>query len=431
LRIAIVDPALVDNTGHYLNYALSLKDEFEARGHFVRLFGHLNTKADLKRDFIVEPVFRLGYYPTESTGIEVIYPHTLPRWLTARYSLIKRCIPHRPWRRRLRSALNGEILVRQMVHDFRLLDTLMRFTHNDLLLLNSMNAIGALGLARWLGRLQYARRPVTILILHYAAQREATDSSSAIVHWRSFFAETRALLSEKRILVVADTMELARDFETIGQRTVTTLPIPHSGAATKTPRIKQQAGQPIILVYAGIATRTKGFHLLPKIINALGELIERGQISVRIQVNILDPSPEVHCAAADLRTLNVELIDGPLEPEAYYGLLASADVLLQPHDPAYYRMQSSGVFTEGRAAGLIAIVPARTTMAEEISRNGGGVAVDEWTATAYARAIRHCVANFERLASEARATARGWKKLHSAEGLTLALNSILPPTHQL
>ena len=317
-----------------------------------------------------------------------------------------------------------------MVHDFRLLDALMHFTRDDLLLLNSMNAIGALGLARWSGELPHARRPVTILILHYAAQREASESSSAIGRWRSFFAETRATLTEKQILVVADTLELARDFETIGQRTVTTLPIPHSGAATRTPRIKQ-AGQPIILVYAGIATRTKGFDLLPKIINALGELIERGQISIRIQVNILDPSPEVHRAVADLRMLDVELIDGPLESEAYYGLLASADVLLQPHDPAYYRMQSSGVFTEGRAAGLIAIVPARTTMAEEISRSGGGVAVDEWTATAYSRAIRHCVANFDRLASEARATAREWKKLHSAEGVRLALNSILPPTHQL
>ena len=94
-------------------------------------------------------------------------------------------------------------------------------------------------------------------------------------------------------------------------------------------------------------------------------------------------------------------------------------------------MQSSGVFTEGRAAGLIAIVPARTTMAEEISRAGGGIAVDDWTAAAYVRAIRCCVANFDRLASEAHVAARTWKKLHSAQGLRLALNSILPPTHQL
>ena len=130
----------------------------------------------------------------------------------------------------------------------------------------------------------------------------------------------------------------------------------------------------------------------------------------------MESSAEVRSAVAELRTLKIDLIDGPLESEAYYDLLASADILLQPHDPAYYRMQSSGVFTEGRAAGLITIVPAETTMAEEISRTGGGIAVDDWTADAYVRAIRHCVANFDQLATEARTTARSWKKLHSRGG---------------
>lgn len=317
-----------------------------------------------------------------------------------------------------------------MIADFSLLNSKMQFTNQDLLILNSMNAIGARGLARWLGKLRPDRRPVAILILHYVAQREASDSSSAIGRWRKFFAQTRAAGLERRILIAADTIELARDFEAIGQRAVTILPIPHSGAASETPRNKR-AGEPLALVYAGIATRTKGFDLLPKIIEGLSDLIERGQIAFRVQANILDQSVEVQSAVADLIKLKIDVIEGPLESRAYYDLLANADILLQPHDPAYYRMQSSGVFTEGRAAGLIAIVPARTTMAEEVSRTGGGIAVDEWTATAYARAVRFCVANFDRLATEAHAAARAWKKFHSAEGLRLALNAILPPTHQI
>ncbi len=307
---------------------------------------------------------------------------------------------------------------------------MMQFTRNDLLLLNTMIATSALGFLRWLRELPPDRRPIAILILHYVAQREASDSSSAIGRWERFFAETRAAGLERQILIATDTSELANDFAAIGQRTVAILPIPHTDFATRTPPIKQ-AGQPLTLVYAGIGTQTKGFGLLPKIVKGLTDLIERDQIAVRIQVNIVESSAVVRSAVAELRTFNIDLIEGPLESEAYYALLASADLLLQPHDPAYYRMQSSGVFTEGRAAGLITIVPAGTTMAEEISRTGGGIAVDDWAADAYVRAVRHCVANFDQLATEARATARSWKKLHSAEGVTLALNSILPPTHQL
>jgi hypothetical protein len=430
LRIAIADPALIDNTGHYLNYARSLKDELQSCGHSVRLFGHLDSNDALKRDFGVEPAFSLGYYPSELTGINSIYPDSLPPWLTAGYSLIKRCAPRRPWRRRLRSALNGKILVRRMFDDFRSLHSMMQFTHNDLMLLNSMNAIGALGLARWLRELPHDRRPIAILILHYAAQREVHDSSSAIGRWRKFFAETRAGQLERQILIAADTTELASDFEAIARRTVAIVPIPHSGAPARKPPIKK-AGPPLTVVYAGIGTMTKGFDLLPEIIGGLADLVERREIAFRIQANILDSSADVRRAVTDLRTLKIELIEGPLESGAYYDLLANADILLQPHDPAYYRMQSSGVFTEGRSAGLIAIVPAQTTMAEEISRTGGGIAVGDWTPAAYAEAIRDCVADFDRLASEAHAAARAWKKLHSAEGLRLALNTILPPTHQL
>ena len=271
---------MVDNTGHCLNYALSLANEFRSRQHFVRLFGRLNSTDVLKQKFGVEPAFSLGYYHSKSTGLSSIYPESPPRWLKASYSLIRGCIPRRTWRRRLRSNLNMEILFRQTARDFRLLNSMMQFTHNDLLLLNTMIATSALGFLRWLRELPPDRRPIAILILHYVAQREASDSSSAIGRWERFFAETRAAGLERQILIAADTSELADDFATIGQRTVAILPIPHTDFATRTPRINQ-AGQPLTLVYAGIGTQTKGFGLLPKIIEGLAELIERDQIAVR------------------------------------------------------------------------------------------------------------------------------------------------------
>jgi glycosyltransferase involved in cell wall biosynthesis len=193
----------------------------------------------------------------------------------------------------------------------------------------------------------------------------------------------------------------------------------------------KNSGQPLTVVYAGVGTETKGFHLLPEIIGKLSDLVERGEIAFRIQANILDRSADMVRAVTNLRKLKIELIEGPVEPAAYYDLLSNAGILLQPHDPSYYKIQSSGVFAEGRAAGMVAVVPAQTTMAQEISRAGGGIAVGGKTDGAYADALRYCVDRFDQLASEARDAAPAWRTLHSPGGFTKALNSILPPSHQL
>ncbi len=429
MRLVIADPALIDNSGHYLNYALSLNDELRRRGHGVRLFGHRGVSAAVRRDFGVEPAFSIGFFESDLAGAKSIYPDGPPSWFGAACAAINVCTPRRRWRRRLRSALTGKILLRRTLDDFRSLHAKMQFTQQDVMLLNSANAIGARGLVHWLQEMPDERRPVVILVLHYAAQREAYNHSSAIERWRSFFAETRTARLESKTLLAADTAELADEFAAIGGRPVAVVPIPHAGIGGR-PSGKS-AGRPLAVVYAGVGTATKGFHLLPEIIAGVADLVACGKIAFRIQANILDATADMRRAIARLKELNVELIDGSLASVAYYGLLADADILLQPHDPAYYRMQSSGVFAEGRGAGLVAVVPARTTMAEEIARTGGGVAVDDWTAAAYADAVRYCVANFDRLAAQARAAAPAWKKFHSAEGLRRVLNSILPPTHQL
>jgi hypothetical protein len=430
MRIAIAAPALMDNTGHNLNYALSLTDEFRSRGHSVSLFGNLHLSATLRWKFGVEPIFSVGFYESDLTGVKLMHPDGRPFWLTAAYSLLNIIVPRRSWRRRLRSALNGTLLVRQTDRDFRSMHAMMQFTNQDLLLLNGVNAIFALGFTRWLSGLPHDRRPFTILIVQYAAQREAYDHSCAIGRWRTFFAERRAAKLESKILFIADTTELARDFETISGPTIMVAPIPHGSNIAGRPPLRK-AGHPFTVVYAGVGTETKGFHLLPEIVEGVADLMERGEIAFRIQANILDHSADMLRAIAILRKLKIELIEGPVEPTAYYDLLTNAAILLQPHDPSYYQLQSSGVFAEGRGAGLVAIVPAQTTMAQEISRAGGGVVVGGRTAGAYVDALRYCVHHFGQLASEARDAAPIWRNIHSPKGFTKALNAILPPTHQL
>ena len=110
-------------------------------------------------------------------------------------------------------------------------------------------------------------------------------------------------------------------------------------------------------------------------------------------------------------------------------MLAGADILIQPHNPAYYATQTSGVFAEARAFGVVAVVPAGTWMAQEIEQRGGGVIVEDQTAAAYTDAIRLGVAQLKRLKEEARRAARAWHELNSPAGFVAALNSILPRSH--
>jgi glycosyltransferase involved in cell wall biosynthesis len=118
------------------------------------------------------------------------------------------------------------------------------------------------------------------------------------------------------------------------------------------------------VVFAGGARAEKGYAALPEAIEAVA-----GRARFTLQSGPVDAAsdPLVQRAHRRLRGMagaQVRLLETALEPEAYAALLASADLLLLPYDPAAYGPRSSGILAEALALGIPAVVPGGCWMAE-------------------------------------------------------------------
>ena len=150
-----------------------------------------------------------------------------------------------------------------------------------------------------------------------------------------------------------------------------------------------------------------------------------------IQVNVVGNEPEIGEAAGRIRDSKATVVPGPLNGQEYANLVDRSDVVIQPHDPEYYTVQTSGVFAEARGRGAVSIVPDGTTMAEEVNEHGGGVVVRDQTVDSYAGALRLVLSDFDSLKTRAKAAALEWQARNSPSRFLAQLTSVLPPTHQL
>ncbi len=432
MRFVIADPSLVEAAGHPLNYACALRDYAAERGHAVTIIGSRAVSATMAKRHSVVPAFTFGYSGRDAEAFSRTAAPPAGRILrVGAKRLTSVLVPHRPTRRRLRVAIDHEVIARQTARDWRLLDAAAPLTADDLVVVNSVDTRTLEGLVRWLERRAPGNRPQVVPVLHYEPDRNPESPGSAAHRWARTFSRITAAKLDKTLHLAVDSEQLQRAYVAVGAKTFV-LPIPHT---TQRPapaplRPERQATSPAVL-FIGVATKTKGFHLLPEIVRRCADHVARGALRFEVQVNIIDPDPEVVAAGEALRALPVRLSGGSLEPAAFYDLFAGASILIQPHDPNHYAAQTSGIFSEARALGLVTVVPAGTWMADLVASTGGGVIVEAWTADAYADALARSIADLPRLSREAAAIATDWHRHNSPAGFAAILNGRLPPSHQL
>lgn len=432
MRFVIADPSLVEAAGHPLNYACALRDYAVERRHVVVIAGSRAVSADLAKRHDIIPAFTFGfsgkdaevYAQTEAPSVENILRFGAKR-------LTSVMMPHRPIRRRIRVGIDHEHIARQTVSDWNRLDSAARFAAEDLVVVNSVDTRTLEGLVRWLERRPPEQRPQLVPILHYEPDQDPESPGSAAHRWTRTFRRIAAAKLDRTLHLAVDSEQLRRAYAAVGAETFV-LPIPHTiQRLIEGPTRPETPRNSATVLFIGVATKTKGFHLLPEIIRRCADLVASGGLNFKIQVNIIDPEPEVVAAGEALRDLPVHLSWGSLDTDAFYELFSGADILIQPHDPAHYAAQTSGIFSEARALGLVTIVPAGTWMAELVASTGGGIAVEAWSADAYASTLGRCLADLPRLSREAAAIATDWHRHNSPAGFATMLNRQLPPSHQL
>ena len=178
-------------------------------------------------------------------------------------------------------------------------------------------------------------------------------------------------------------------------------------------------GRPAVGLIGG-SRPEKGSHLVPAVVAAC-----RDRVPVRFIVHAFDEG--LTAAALDaIRSLradpSVRVIEGQLERDEYEGVLDEIDILLCPYERLNYRHRNSGIFAEAVAAGLPAVVPSGTWMADQIAAGrAAGVIYDGDGPEAVAAGLQRCAAVLPALTAAAAGLAAPWRE---SESLGAALDAM-------
>jgi len=226
-----------------------------------------------------------------------------------------------------------------------------------------------------------------------------------------------------RLRLCTDTDQLRDGWSDALGQPVLTLPIPFRHSLVDRLERKREPGAPVQVVYLGDARNEKGYQHFPGMVQALWkDFIQPGRVEVTLQSNYNMPGGEGGIPQARLRLQRyphgVTLITDTMEPEAYYALLAKADIVVLPYDPQAYVRRSSGVLNEAIAAGKVTVVPEGTWLASQVDparavvyRHPGGLA----------DAVIAAVEKFPELARGAAAHQPGYRNQQNPQRFVQAL----------
>ena len=184
--------------------------------------------------------------------------------------------------------------------------------------------------------------------------------------------------ARQRIFFYAETPELAAHYTDWGLVPFQVLenPVPSSLALLASGSGSDDADRPLTIVFPGQARSEKGYLRLPGIVAALQA---RGGIlrpyRFVLQSNLRKAGKKARARRKDLdhkaakEALQsvpgdiVRLVDKPLSNDAYYTLIADADVVLLPYDAELYRNRPSMIASEAALFGKPMVVTVGTTLA--------------------------------------------------------------------
>jgi glycosyltransferase involved in cell wall biosynthesis len=431
MRIFFVDQDLTGCAGHCLNYALVFSAAVRNCGRDVTIIANRQFDPGLAPDFKVFRAFTFPL-PDPSAGTASLLPGAaLPAIAHKMLRLACNVLPRRTWRRRARALLNFARETDVLCADWMRIDQEFAFTAADLIVLNTLNSRHLHAYVRWISGRRRESRPLCVAILHVWPGLRSQEDHAILdrARWKRAFKEMLKCDLADRMFFVTTSAEMAAEFRQLSSCPIATITYPHF--LNLPGRKRPPEHSPRAILFLGVGALYKGFPLLPGIVQALRPEFDSGVVQFLFQANVVGPDKELADAMSALERLPIQMVRGELRPEQYSALLESADILLQPGDPTYYSKQISGVFTDARAAGLVAVVPAGTLMAREIISSGGGVVVAEHSVDAYARGLRQAIDEFEQLAVEARTVGPAWKCEHSPTILIRQIDGLLPEDHRI
>lgn len=234
------------------------------------------------------------------------------------------------------------------------------------------------------------------------------------------FRRLEAAAASGLIFLCTDSHRLADELSALCPIPFTVVPIPHTDHVSRS-RTDERTPPPLHLVSLGNARGEKGIRDIHDAIRLSASKPWANDVRFSIQIN--EPYEAEDVAAALLKDADprVTLISDALDSDAYYQLLADADVVLTPYHRNIYRDRTSGVFLEALLAGKLTICTKDTWMHDLLVKHGGGIAVEDRSPEAICRAIGDILQRYAHFSDNAHTAAAYWAPIHSAENLVAHL----------
>ena len=361
MHVIIIDPNLVDFSGHHFEYNFSIAKAAQRKGDQVTVLGHQHIDTEIRDQLQVLPSFRMTIWD----GFQR-YPryHPFIRSLVSNFSF-------------LFDLLKGLRSIHSKQHSIQIFHTLTRHQ--------------LLGCALYSLFFQ-PKNARAVFFLRYQPQFYEGRQGS-LIFWLFQMARRRSNFD-----FYTDSEILADDFVELLNVVTLVAPIPHShpGHSDWVPNSKKMR-----LVSLGNAREEKGILDLFSAIDefALGQ---NSGIEFVLQINSPDDQIKPMLEAFIKKSHpNVQLIDHALNSADYLALLQSADIVLLPYWNTVYKGRTSGPFLEALSAGKPVITSKGTWMSQELKKYGAGILCESKNPEDLAQAIGEACSNLPELKARA------------------------------
>lgn len=177
---------------------------------------------------------------------------------------------------------------------------------------------------------------------------------------------------KNNIFIITDSENLQSEYQKITRFPINLLPIPHTFqiASNKYDSVKETSE--IVVVSLGPARIQKGFTQIEKLVQkcCTSKNEFKSKVSFHLQCSAIQDS-ETKESLDKLKSQNYEnvfLYENELSEAEYFNLLAKSHIVLLPYNKVSYYAQTSGVFTESIAMKKIVLVNRPTWMSQQLDK---------------------------------------------------------------
>jgi glycosyltransferase involved in cell wall biosynthesis len=389
--LKIVDPGIIDNTGHYAEYAVSICKAAQKEGYKTAVYAHREIDKDLIPKLNAKPVFRYGFW--------------------------HRFIKNRFFAFGIDTLISNYCFLIDLLNSFKISEN-----RQHLIFVPTCNHRQILAWALWVIWGKCPRLSQLVVFLRYTyydiGKKPHWDGNVIFVQLGIWLLKFSERVRHIKVRMATDSCNLANEYQKLTRIPFEVLPIPHTDDNHYSHDVSKQRKHGLITyAFLGDARKEKGFDIIVDSILLLLKMNFLEEISFLIQFNV---SSDAHAVMYEKKRMlsainhpNVNLIKGALKREQYNSLINEAGVILLPYSHRVYHSRTSGPFTEALAAGKPVIVTKETWMSDQLKSNGAGIAIKENNPAELAHAIIQLYNHFDTYSIKARMQSEKWRRLHN------------------